>query len=84
MNYATLEVDLRDGRVVPRDGETLPARAHALLVVLDAKPAPRAENSRDVSQVLASIRGRQTARGHSPPSGDAVARQVWSERTSWD
>ena len=84
MHYATLEVDLRDGHVVPRDGETLPVTAHALLVVLDAKPAPRAENSRDVSQVLASIRVRQTARGHSPPSGDCVARQVRRERASWE
>ena len=84
MNYATLEVDLRDGRVIPRNGETLPATAHALLVVLDTKPAPRAENSRDVAQALASIRGRQAARGHSPPSDEAVARQVRNERASWE
>ena len=76
MSYATLEVDLRDGHVVPRSGETLPATAHALLVVLDTNPPPRAGNSPDVSQALAGIRGRQAARGHAPRSCDAIARQV--------
>jgi hypothetical protein len=36
MSYRTLEVELEDGRVRPRGSETLPAKAHGLLTLLDS------------------------------------------------
>ena len=36
MSYRTLEVELEDGRVHPRGSETLPAKAHGLLTLLDS------------------------------------------------
>ena len=35
MSYKTVEVELNDGRVWPRKGETLPPKAHALLTILE-------------------------------------------------
>lgn len=35
MSYKTVEVELENGRVLPRGNATLPARAHALLTILD-------------------------------------------------
>jgi hypothetical protein len=43
MSYKTVEVELDDGRVRPCHAETLPAKAHALLTILEGepdKPAP--------------------------------------------
>jgi hypothetical protein len=36
MSYQTLEVELENGRVRAAGSETLPARAHALLTILNA------------------------------------------------
>jgi hypothetical protein len=36
MNYKTLEVELENGRVHPSGAETLPTKAHALLIILTA------------------------------------------------
>lgn len=36
MSYKTLEVELENGRVRPPDSETLPAKAHGLLTLLDS------------------------------------------------
>ena len=36
MSYKTLEVELENGRVRPRGSETLPAKANALLTLLDS------------------------------------------------
>lgn len=36
MSYKTLEVVLENGRILPRDEETLPVRARALLTLLDS------------------------------------------------
>ena len=41
MSYTTLEVELENGRVHPRGPEALPARARALLTLLDSS-APSA------------------------------------------
>ena len=41
MSYKTLEVELENGHVRPRERETLPAKAHALLTLLDSS-APSA------------------------------------------
>jgi len=83
MSYATLEVQLRNGRLISRSGEPLPTTAHALLVVLDSEVGPRKKDSGDISQALAVIRARQSARGHSPRSVDAVSQQLRIERESW-
>ena len=40
MSYRTLEVELENGRVRPRGSETLPAKAHGLLTLLDSVIAP--------------------------------------------
>ncbi len=84
MSYETLEVELRDGRVIPRNGEVLPAAAHALLVVLNTEASSRKESAGDVAHALSLIRARQSARGHSPRSADAVSQQVRRERESWE
>ena len=42
MSYKTLEVELEDGRVRPRGSETLPAKAHGLLTLLDSSGPPAA------------------------------------------
>ena len=38
MSYRTLEVELEDGRVRPRGAEPLPAKARALLTILEPPP----------------------------------------------
>jgi hypothetical protein len=39
MSYQTLEVELENGQVRPNQAETLPAKAHALLTILNASEA---------------------------------------------
>lgn len=36
MSFRTLEVELENGRVASSGGETLPAKAHGLLTILDS------------------------------------------------
>lgn len=36
MSYTTVEVELENGRVFPRGHATLPAKAHALLTILES------------------------------------------------
>lgn len=84
MSYAALEVELRNGRVIPCHGEELPSSARALLVVLETEEAPVVDHAQKFSEALSRIRARQAARGHNPPSADAVAQQVLRERASWD
>ncbi len=46
MRYRTLEVELENGRVSPVGPDTLPAKAHALLTILDPAPTePTPEGS---------------------------------------
>ncbi len=40
MSYKTVEVDLENGRVLPRGNTTLPAKAHALLTILEPNGDP--------------------------------------------
>jgi hypothetical protein len=40
MSYTTVEVELDHGRVWPRGSAALPARAHALLTILEPKGDP--------------------------------------------
>jgi hypothetical protein len=51
MSYKTLEVELENGHVRPAGPETLPARARALLTLLDS-------NLRPVAQTCAELAGR--------------------------
>ena len=39
MSYQTLEVELDHGQIRPRQAETLPAKARALLTILEARDA---------------------------------------------
>ncbi len=43
MSYKTLEVELENGRVRTSSAETLPAKAHALLTILESAPSTQAE-----------------------------------------
>jgi hypothetical protein len=42
MTYQTLEVELENGLVRPSGAGTLPAKAHALLTLLDSEISPKA------------------------------------------
>ncbi|MDB6040251.1 MAG: hypothetical protein JWM99_4092 [Verrucomicrobiales bacterium] len=84
MSYAALEVELCNGRVIPREGEPLPAAGRALLVLLETQATDPKKNVGNMSQVLSLIRARQLARGHTPRSADAITQQVRRERESWD
>jgi hypothetical protein len=83
MSYAAHEVELRNGRVISRDGEPLPAAARALLILLGDQETPPNENVGNISRALSVIRARQSARRHTPPSPDAIVQQVHRERESW-
>jgi len=61
MSCVTVEVGLRNGRIIPHDGESLPATARALLVVLETEVTLRKEDAGDISQALSLIRARQSA-----------------------
>lgn len=52
MSYKTTEVELENGRVHPSSGEALPAKAHALLTILNS-PAP--ESAGDSGPSLADL-----------------------------
>lgn len=80
MSYAAIEVELHEGRVVPRGPEPLPREGAGLLVILSA----RAEPAQGWQPALAEVRRRQAARGHVPRTADAVARQIHDERESWE
>jgi hypothetical protein len=55
MSYRTLEVELENGRVSPRGSETLPAKAHALLTLLDSKSGSVASDCCDLAERWASL-----------------------------
>jgi len=84
MSCVTVEVGLRNGRIIPHDGESLPATARALLVVLETEVTLRKEDAGDISQALSLIRARQSARGYSPRSAGAVSQQMRRERERSD
>jgi hypothetical protein len=63
MSCKTLEVELENGHVRPRDSETLPAKAHALLTLLDSSPPPVA---RTCSELAERCRSAQRCRDDLP------------------
>jgi len=50
MSYKTLEVELENGQVRPRDSETRPAKAHALLTLLDSSAPPVARTCGELAE----------------------------------
>jgi hypothetical protein len=50
MSFKTLEVELENGRVHPRDAETLPANGHALLTLLDSAPPSTARSCGELAE----------------------------------
>jgi len=55
MNYRTLEVELEDGRVHPHGAETLPAKAHALLTLLDSMESSTAKTCGELADRWAAM-----------------------------
>jgi len=58
MSYKTLEVELENGRVHPCGTETLPARATALLTILNApEPGPAEKEGPSLADLMAKFAG---------------------------
>ena len=56
MSYQTVEVELENGRVQPCGAEALPARAHALLTILEGRPGqPAAAPARTLGQAMREL-----------------------------
>lgn len=55
MNYQTVEVDLENGRVRPRGSESLPAKARALLTIVESVKAPPANAARTMGDALREL-----------------------------
>jgi hypothetical protein len=56
MSYQTVEVELENGRVQPCGTETLPARAHGLLTILEGRPGkPVAAPGRTLGQAMKEL-----------------------------
>ena len=55
MSYKTLEVELENGRVHPRGAETLPAKASALLTLLDSGAPVVAANCSELAERWAGL-----------------------------
>ena len=55
MSYQTLEVELENGRVHPRGSEILPAKAAALLTLLDSSAPAASRNCTEVADRWAGL-----------------------------
>jgi hypothetical protein len=55
MSYKTVEVELENGRVHPRGSETLPAKAHALLTLLDSGAPPVTRTCAELAERWAGL-----------------------------
>jgi hypothetical protein len=55
MSYQTVEVDLENGRVRPRGSESLPAKARALLTIVESVKTPSANAARTMGQALREL-----------------------------
>jgi hypothetical protein len=56
MSYQTLDVDLENGRVRPRGAETLPAKARALLTIVEEAHATPKEPTRSLAEALRGLK----------------------------
>jgi hypothetical protein len=57
MSYQTVEVVLEDGRVSTRGAETLPAKAHALLTIIDPVESPVIKSTGSLADRLQHLAG---------------------------
>lgn len=55
MSYQTLEVDLENGRVSPRGNEALPAKARALLTIVETADSSKQEIGRTLGDALREL-----------------------------
>lgn len=55
MSYQTVEVDLENGRVRPRGSESLPAKARALLTIVESVQAPSGNVARTMGEALREL-----------------------------
>jgi len=55
MSYQTLEVDLENGRIRPRGAELLPAKARALLTIMDTDPDQPSDSNRTLGDALREL-----------------------------
>lgn len=55
MSYQTLEVDLENGRVRPRGSDALPARARALLTIVEETPEASENTTRTMADALRGL-----------------------------
>ena len=55
MSYQTLEVDLENGQVRPRGAEMLPAKARALLTIIEPKQVPSGNAARTMGEALRDL-----------------------------
>jgi hypothetical protein len=55
MSYQTLEVDLENGRVSPRGSEALPAKARALLTIVETGDSAQQEMGRTLGDALREL-----------------------------
>ena len=56
MSYQTLEVDLENGRIRPRGAELLPAKARALLTIMEPVPEPSSDSARTLGDALRELK----------------------------
>jgi hypothetical protein len=57
MSYKTLEVELENGRVHPAGAEILPAKARALLTILDSVLVAAEPPNRSLADLTADLAG---------------------------
>ncbi len=60
MSYQTLEVDLENGTVLPRGTESLPAKARALLTIVESVQPPSGNPTRTIGDAMRelNVKGR--------------------------
>ena len=73
---------LTDGKHLALD-ETIPLASGKVRVVVEPLPAER-QVARDLASFERTLRERQAARGHVPPTKQEVDAYLNAERDSWD
>jgi hypothetical protein len=56
MSYQTVEVDLENGRVRPRGGDELPAKARALLTIVESVEPSSGKSARTLGEALRELK----------------------------
>ena len=76
MSYKTVEVELENGRVAPCGSEQLPAKAHALLTILEGRSGKTQKRRLRYRQDV-----RRHRRGYDPLAAFTIVRTVSGMRT---